>query len=246
MWEGPHNQFGRLWFGIARGAPLTSLKGPSVRHATVRLVDRVGTKTADTVPAFSNQYFTYWLYQNPAFDFTKLSFVQYLHDFRISEEKYHHIIGADNPNLEAFKKRGGKIIMFHGLYDDLIPPGGSYNYYDRVLAVMGGEKNTQDFFRFYPVPGAGHNAPEANVNWFKLLTDWVERNVPPNPVARYSSGITRPLCAYPKVIKYSSGNTNNASSFICVEQNPALVLQDLALPEPNRMMALRRPIPLPY
>jgi hypothetical protein len=206
---------------------------------------RPGIKTVSTVPAFSNQYFTYWLYQNTAFDFRKLSFAQYLQDFQISEEEYHNIIGTYVPNLEPFKERGGKIIMYHGLYDDLIPPGGSYNYYDQVLAVMGGEKNAQDFFRFYPVPGASHGAPEANVNWFKLLTDWVERNVPPNPVARYNSGIMRPLCAYPKVIKYSGGNTNDTSSFTCVEQNPALVKENLTLPEPSKVIAPSKAIPLP-
>jgi hypothetical protein len=241
MWEGPHNRFRRLWFGIPRGASLASLKGPPVTHAMVR----PGIKTVSTVPAFSNQYFTYWLYQNTAFDFRKLSFAQYLQDFQISEEEYHNIIGTYVPNLEPFKERGGKIIMYHGLYDDLIPPGGSYNYYDQVLAVMGGEKNAQDFFRFYPVPGASHGAPEANVNWFKLLTDWVERNVPPNPVARYNSGIMRPLCAYPKVIKYSAGNTKDASSFTCVEQNPALVQENLTLPEPSKVIAPPKPIPLP-
>lgn len=241
MWEGPHNRFGRLWFGTSRGASLASLKGPSVTHATV---GQAG-KTANTFPVFSNQFFTYGLYQNQAFDFTKLSFAQYLQDFRISEEEYHNIIGTDDPNLEAFKKRGGKIIMYHGLYDDLIPPGGSYNYYDRVLAVMGGEKNTQDFFRFYPVPGASHGAPEVNVNWFNLLTDWVERNVPPNPVARYNSGLMRPLCAYPKVVTYSGGNTNDASSFTCVEQNPTLVQEDLTLPEPSTVIGVPKPIPLP-
>ncbi len=249
MWQGPHNQFGRLWFGTPRGASLTSLKGLSVTHTMIRLLRQdlaLGIQTLDTVPAFSNQYFTYWLYQNPKFDFTKLNLAQYLEDFQISEETYHHIIGTDDPNLRAFKKRGGKIIMYHGLYDDLIPPGGSYNYYDRVLAVMGGEKNTQDFFRFYPVPGATHGAPEVDVNWFKLLTDWVEHNVSPNPVARYNSGVKRPLCAYPKVIKYSGGNTNNPSRFTCVEQDPALALQDLVLPEPNKVIALRKPIPLPY
>lgn len=240
MWEGPHDRFGRLWFGISRGASLASLKGPAA-HAMVHH----GTEAVNSFPVFSNPYFTYWLYQQKGFDFRKLSFAQYLQDFHVSEEEYHSIIGSDDPNLEQFKEHGGKIIMYHGLYDDLIPPGGSYNYYDRVLAVMGGEGNTQDFFRFYPVPGASHGAPEVDVDWFKLLTDWVEQNVPPNPVARYNSGIMRPLCAYPKVIKYSGGDPNDASSFTCVEQNPALVQEDSTLPEPSKVIAPPKPIPLP-
>ena len=41
-------------------------------------------------------------------------------------------INTDNPDLSAFKARNGKLIMYHGLADVLIPPQGSINYYHRV------------------------------------------------------------------------------------------------------------------
>jgi hypothetical protein len=46
------------------------------------------------------------------------------------------------------------------------------------------------------------------------------------------------------VIKYSGGNTNDASSFTCVEQNPILVQEDLTLPEPRTVIEPPKPIPL--
>lgn len=226
MWDGPRDAAGRrIWFGSTRGASLTALAG-------------------SRPVIYPNQYFTYWLYQNPSFNYATLSYAQYLEDFALSEEEYHSIIGTDNPNLQAFKQHGGKIIMYHGLYDNLIVPGGSYNYYDRVMEVMGGQENTQDFFRFFPVPGAAH-CPSMGVNWFGLLTSWVEQGTVPAPVATYSSGVTRPLCAYPTVVAYSGhGNTNDASDFKCVPQDPSLLAADAALPE-LQMTVPPKPIPLP-
>ena len=225
MWDGPRDTEGRrIWFGIPRGAPLTPLAG------------------ARPLP-FPNQYFTYWLYQNRSFRYKALTYAQYLKTFSLSEEEYHSIVGTDNPNLKAFKRRGGKIIMYHGLYDGLIAPRGSYNYYDQVLEAMGGEQNTQDFFRFFPIPGA-HHCETMGVDWFSLLTSWVEQGTVPAPVATYSGGVTRPLCAYPTVVAYSgSGKTNTASSFTCVPQDPSLLAADTVLPEPEITIP-PKPIPL--
>ena len=228
MWDGPRDTEGRrIWFGIPRGARLETLAwaGPG------------------KIP---NQYFTYWLYQNRSFRYKALTYAQYLKAFSLSEAEYHSIIGTDNPNLEAFKRRGGKIIMYHGLYDGYVLPRGSYSYYDQVLEAMGGEKNTQDFFRFFPVPGARHCGDTAirSVDWFGLLTRWVVQGTEPVPVATYSNGVTRPLCAYPTVVAYSgSGNTNAASNFTCVPQDPSLLAKDTVLPDPETTIP-PKPIPL--
>ena len=209
MWDGPRDKKGRrIWFGIPRGAHLTPLAGAGPEK-------------------FPNQYFTYWLYQNRSFRYKALTYARYLKAFSLSEAEYHSIIGTDNPNLEAFRRRGGKIIMYHGLYDGLVVPGGSYSYYDQVLEAMGGKQNTQDFFRFFPIPGARHCGSHRSVDWFGLLTRWVEQGTEPVPVATYSNGVTRPLCAYPTVVAYSgSGNTNAASNFTCVPQDPSLLAAD--------------------
>ena len=61
---------------------------------------------------------------------------------------------ADGYDLSKFKGRGGKIIMYHGMADGLVPTRGSSVYYDRVSNTMGGDPT--DFFRYFLVPGMQH------------------------------------------------------------------------------------------
>ena len=59
-------------------------------------------------------------------------------------------------DISDFKARGGKIIMYHGMADGLVPTRGTKWYYNNTLDVMGGLGNVQDFFRFFLVPGMQH------------------------------------------------------------------------------------------
>ena len=58
------------------------------------------------------------------------------------------------PNLDAFKAKGGKVMMYVGLEDTSISPGNSRTYRNSVADYYGGE--IDDFFRLYEVPGMGH------------------------------------------------------------------------------------------
>ena len=97
-------------------------------------------------------------------------------------------LNANNPNLSAFRKAGGKLIMWHGMADPLVVPSQSVEYYDRVLKQMGGTAKVQQFFRFFLAPGLGHcweipsrNAPEA-FDPLTAIEDWVERGKAPDQI----------------------------------------------------------------
>lgn len=61
---------------------------------------------------------------------------------------------ADGYDLSEFRDRGGKVLMYHGAADGLVPTKGSNVYYDRVSDTMGGPLT--DFFRYFQVPGMQH------------------------------------------------------------------------------------------
>ncbi|KAK8082594.1 feruloyl esterase B [Apiospora saccharicola] len=65
---------------------------------------------------------------------------------------------ADDYDLKPFRDRGGKMIMYHGLADGLVPVKGSDLYWDRVVTETGGgdAAAVQKFFRYFTVPGMGH------------------------------------------------------------------------------------------
>jgi feruloyl esterase len=161
---------------------------------------------------------------------------------RESKEKNSANLDAVNPDLSRFAAHGGKLIIFHGWDDPAVPPGNSVAYFESVEKQMGADK-TATFARLYMVPGMEHCGlgPGANslgqyggqaaigpkYGLFDVLENWVEKGAPledviathfePGPNGAPKAAFTRPLCAYPKVAKYSgSGDTNDAANFTCV------------------------------
>lgn len=136
-------------------------------------------------------------------------------------------MGTDDPDLTGLKKAGGKIIMWHGGADQLIPLEGSINYYRRVLkadAEDGQGVETSDYFRFFEAPGVEHCSggegyfPEGAL---KRLVEWVEGGVAPGwlegrTVPDEKGGVReRLLCAWPEVAVYVGGNEEKEGLFEC-------------------------------
>jgi tannase/feruloyl esterase len=88
-------------------------------------------------------------------------------------------LNATSTDLGEFRKHGGKLIMYHGWADPLIPSQSSINYFNAVVAGHNGEENededddedrgalrhTQEFFRLFMAPGTYHcgSGPGPNV-----------------------------------------------------------------------------------
>lgn len=91
-------------------------------------------------------------------------------------------LNAENPDLSAFAKRGGKLIMTLGTADSVVPYHASIDYYERVIERMGGLDKAQSFFRFYVVPGLAHGGgPGINQapNLLDAVRAWRETGAAP-------------------------------------------------------------------
>ena len=220
IWDGPTNAVGRrLWYGLEPGASLSGLAGTSTSAS--------GVTTGDPFP-ISVEWIGTWLEQNPSFDWTTLTHAQFGRLFKQSVAEYSNLIATDNPNLSRFKTDGGKIIIYHGLADQLIFPQGTINYYERVERAMGGARRTDSFARLFLAPGAQHCADAAGPmpdNPLAAVVSWVERGQAPASLPASltdASGVvtfSRPLCMFPLTASYiGSGSTDVASSFICARQ----------------------------
>jgi hypothetical protein len=219
IWNGPPgaNAGQQQWFGELKGTAMASLNG---------------------TPPFSTslQHWVYWIYQNPAWDWHVVTEASFSPAFNLSETLFRQVIGTDDVNLSAFNANGSKFITYVGLADQLIYPGGIFNYYSRAIAANGGLAATQSFYRFFPFPGNGHcggttnapaqtNAPVVNAtDLFNALVAWVEQGQAPNTITGYNNAthsaatITRPICKYPDTLTYLGGNQFTASSFTCTPQ----------------------------
>ena len=143
-------------------------------------------------------------------------------DLKAVDDKVGSIVNAVNPDLRAFKARGGKLLLYHGWNDTAISAGNTINYYSSVLSKMGGKQD--DWIRLFMAPGMQHcgNGPGPNqVNWMAALERWRESGTAPDRldasrVTNNRVDMTRPLCPYPQVAQYKGvGSTNDAANFVC-------------------------------
>ena len=143
------------------------------------------------------------------------------------------IINSDQPDLEAFRARGGKLLMWHGWADAAIPPLKTISYYDAVEEHVGSREETGDFLRLFMIPGMGHcglgdgpGIDAGGIDPLSALERWVEDDVAPDHLIttkRDENGDvmwTRPVCPYPQRAVYNGeGDVTDASSFDCVEDH---------------------------
>lgn len=99
-------------------------------------------------------YIRDFLYSDPNWSWT--SYNDSVLEYAI--EKNPGNASADSYDLSEFRDRQGKMIIYHGLADGLVPPKGSDLYYLQVAETMaeGNVTEIQDFFRYFQVPGMGH------------------------------------------------------------------------------------------
>jgi feruloyl esterase len=127
-------------------------------------------------------------------------------------------VDSVNPDLGAFKQRGGKLLLTHGWADTGITPENTIWYYVSVLDQMG--RNQSDWVRLFMAPGMGHCGGGPGVNSFDsigTLEKWVEKGIAPETMlGTGAQGMTRPLCPYPQYAEYKgSGDLKNAANWAC-------------------------------
>jgi hypothetical protein len=128
---------------------------------------------------------------------------------------------AADATLSAFKARGGKLLLAHGLADPIFSANESIDYVRRVNAEHGGDAS--DFVRLFLVPGMGHCAGGAATDSFDglgALVDWVERQQAPQTIVAFGTTVfpnrTRPLCPYPQYARYvGSGDPEDGRNYAC-------------------------------
>jgi hypothetical protein len=168
---------------------------------------------------FGTQFFKHFVFNDPEWDYLKYDFENYRRDARVAGA----MLNATDPNLDAFKKRGGKLVLYHGWSDAALSANATTKYYDQVKAR---DPKAEDFARLFMMPGVAHcqGGPGPDrVDWYRVIDDWVEKGAAPERIiaSKVMSGKTtrtRPLCAYPMKATYKgSGSIDDEASFTCAK-----------------------------
>ncbi len=189
--------------------------------------------------ALASDWYRYVVY-DPSFDPRTLN----RDDFALASAQNPFNISTFDPDLSAFRDKGGKLLSFHGMEDYIISSDISTRYYHRVAETMSMAPASLDsFYRYFRVSGMGHCAqgngawalgmyslgstvsaldqnPDDNV--LARIVAWVEHGKAPEYVRGTSVGATtifkRKHCKYPaRNIYVGPGNHTDENAWRCQE-----------------------------
>jgi Tannase and feruloyl esterase len=131
-------------------------------------------------------------------------------------------IASRSTDLSAFQAHGGKLLIYQGAADPVFSLLDTVRWFREVQQHS---SRAQAFARLFAVPGMSHcNGGPATDQFDALgpLMSWVEHGQTPDQILATAGktspwpGRTRPLCAYPKVARYTGhGDINQADNFQC-------------------------------
>ena len=225
----------RRWYGLTRG---TSLYGAYFARLGYPMGAHHGYVAGQVALELQNPAIAEPTFKNACGDgqglWKDMSYEQLAHAFDrgVALDADFGRLASDDPDLTAFKARGGRFLSWHGWNDEAIPVQGTIQYYERVIERMGGLANVQSFFKLYLVPGGGHMSPHGTSNpeanppavaagqFYQLLVDWVERGIEPHRVIIESPTPTpvmrrQPIFPYPQRPRYIAGDPNVETSYAC-------------------------------
>lgn len=153
--------------------------------------------------------------------------------YRARREQISRWLDSTDPDLTAFRRSGGKLIVIVGTDDTIAPSGEQLDYYESMLDAMG-RRDVDSFARLYVLPQTGHGltgnsaaidgngaaqqpaAIPSTIDRFALLRAWVENGKAPgeSEIVTGSTG-SRPMCSYPTYPRYVGGVAEAAGSYVC-------------------------------
>ncbi|MBL0085236.1 MAG: tannase/feruloyl esterase family alpha/beta hydrolase [Ideonella sp.] len=154
-------------------------------------------------------------------------------DATYKESPWSYMTPPNETDLSTLRSRGAKLLVYHGAADPIFSAADTSKWYEALQSATSGE--AAGFARYFIVPGMNHCSGGPATDQFDMisqLVNWVEKAQAPELVvakvrgaganvvntelpASWGAARSRPLCAYPKVARYSAGDLESAASFSC-------------------------------
>ena len=183
---------------------------------------------------YGSSYARYVIARDASFDVRNYNAQN--HAVRIREVS--ELMDATNPDLSAFFRRGGKLIIRENAGDMAQSALAGIQYYSSVVAKMG-QTEVDKAVRLYVSPASNHGGTAAslttgqevptNHDLLGTLDQWVSRGTAPADAlvqvrnattAPYATLASRPMCRYPNYPMYVAGDALKAESYRCAVSAP--------------------------
>lgn len=178
---------------------------------------------------YGSNFIRYVIARDADFDISKFDPAKF--EARIKEVSA--LMDSTNPDLSAFRKHGGKLIIRENTGDNAQSPQAGFRYYESVVARMG-QRMVDEFLRLYVSPASAHGGQafslttgEAVPTQHDLLSDidaWATSGRAPadrleqvstSASAPFEVRSARPMCRYPKYPHYTGGDRTKSASYSC-------------------------------
>ena len=141
------------------------------------------------------------------------------------------ITDADDPDLTRYLvQQQGKLLIYHGWADAVIPAEPIVDYYNEVVDVTfdGDRAAAEDSVRLFMVPGMAHcGGGPGPYTWSRLapIIEWVENGNAPDSltVTHQTDGVVdneRILCPHPQRAVYAgAGDPDDSANWVASNFN---------------------------
>jgi len=162
---------------------------------------------------FGVDFLRYFVKQDPTWSYTAFD----LSTFTAETTLLQATLSPMDPDLSAFRGRGGKLLMYHGWSDPALSALMTTRYFD---AVMTRDPSAAGDVRLFMLPGvlhcAGGPGPD-RVDFLGALDAWARGGpAPAELTAGFAAGGGRKVCAHPKKAFFTgSGDGKSPDQFEC-------------------------------
>ncbi len=139
-------------------------------------------------------------------------------------------------NFDKFIRQDRKLMIWHNLSDDKLPPFTSFTLYKQLAKRHGGYGKLRENVRLFSLPGTAHCSGggkpggPGSFDALAAMEAWVEQGAAPNALIatlyqptplgsvdfQKPLGRTMPLCAFPEMARYKvKGDVNDAANWEC-------------------------------
>jgi pimeloyl-ACP methyl ester carboxylesterase len=179
----------------------------------VGLPNAAGPGRPSLAYGFSYDFLRYFVKQDANWNYKDFNLAAYHNETKALQAT----LSPTDPDLSAFRSKGGKLLIYHGWSDSALSPLMSIRYYNEVMAK---DATAGNDVKMFMLPGVLHctgGAGPDRIDYLDAIDKWANGGAAPEELtASFAAGGARKVCAWPKKAVYKgTGDGKSPDQFEC-------------------------------